>query len=72
MEEEKELSKKRNDCKKCGHMNCGNGVYGLGLIGAAVYFLQHVANFQEGAIAVLKALLWPAFLIFELLKFLQM
>lgn len=49
----------------------GDAVYGLGLIGALVYFLQHSTNFWNGALGVLKAIVWPAFLIYELLKFLK-
>ena len=71
MEEEKELSKKYA-CKKSGSIPCAGGIYGLALIGALVYYLHHVPNFLEGVIGVLKALAWPAFLIYELLKFLQM
>ena len=47
-------------------------VYGLGLIGALVYFLQHAANFQAGLLGVLKALVWPAILVFKALELLKM
>ena len=45
-------------------------VYGLGLIGAAVYFISHATGFWMGVLGFLKALVWPAFLIFEAFKFL--
>lgn len=48
------------------------GFYGLGFIGAVVYFIQHAANFGEGVIGFLKALVWPAFLVYRLLEFLKM
>ena len=51
--------------------NVGSGVYGLGLIGAAVYFIQNAATFGEGVIGFLKALVWPAFLVHKLLDFLN-
>jgi len=63
------------DKKESKKMNSGAGggaVYGLGLIGAAVYFLQHATNLQEGLIAILKALVWPAFLIYKILEYLKM
>lgn len=47
-------------------------VYGLGLIGALIYYIQHAPTFLAGILGVLKAIVWPAFLIyklFELLKF---
>lgn len=49
-----------------------SGVYGLGLIGAAVYYIQHASSFADGVIGLLKALVWPAFLVHKLLEFLAM
>jgi len=57
----------------CKPMKCDSGaVYGLGFIGAVVYFIQHAGSFGEGAIGFLKALVWPAFLIYKLLELLKM
>jgi len=47
-----------------------NGLYGLGLIGAAIYYISTAAGFWMGVIGFLKALVWPAFLIYEALKYL--
>jgi hypothetical protein len=47
-------------------------VYGLGLIGAAIYFISHAATFWMGVLGVLKAIVWPAFLVYEALKHLGM
>ncbi len=47
------------------------GVYGLGFIGAAVYFLQHAATFWAGVIGIVKAVFWPAVLVYYLLAFLK-
>jgi hypothetical protein len=49
-----------------------SGTYGLGLIGALIYFLEHAESFGDGALGVLKALFWPAPLVYKLLDFLQM
>ena len=43
----------------------GNAVYGLGLIGAVVYFWQQADSFGGYLIAILKALVWPAFLVYD-------
>ena len=43
------------------------GLYGLGVIGALVYYLQHASTFWVGVLGVLKALVWPAFLVYKLL-----
>lgn len=61
----KEVKCKVYSCGKCG----GGAVYGLGFIGAAVYYISHAAGFWMGVLGFLKALVWPAFLVFELLKF---
>ena len=46
----------------------GGAVYGLGLIGAAIYFISQAATFGAGVVGFLKALVWPAFLVYEALK----
>ena len=41
------------------------GFYGLALIGAAVYYVQQVSGFWPTVLALLKACVWPAFLVYE-------
>lgn len=48
----------------------GNVIYGLGLIGVLVYYIQQADGFWSVILGILKALVWPAFLIYHLLKFL--
>lgn len=45
-----------------------SAIYGLGFIGAAIYFISHAAGFWAGVLGILKALVWPAFLVYEALK----
>jgi hypothetical protein len=45
----------------------GNAVYGLGLIGALVYYIQHAHGFWPVVLAILKAVVWPAFVVYDLL-----
>ncbi len=47
-------------------------VYGLGMIGAWVYFIGHATTFGLGVLGFLKGIVWPALLVYELLKYLQM
>jgi len=47
-------------------------VYGLGFIGAAIYFIGHAGTFWLGVLGFLKAIVWPALLVFEALKYLHM
>lgn len=60
------------DKKKNNKANQGvsGGIYGLGWIGALVYYISHATSFWGGALGFLKALVWPAFLVYELLKYL--
>lgn len=44
----------------------GGGAYGLGIIGAGVYFIQQATSFWMGVVGFLKALVWPAFLVYKL------
>ncbi len=50
----------------------GGAVYGLGLIGAAIYFISQSTTLWMGVLGFLKAIVWPAFLVYEALKHLGM
>ena len=50
----------------------GGAVYGFGLIGAWVYFIGHATTFWIGVLGFFKGIVWPALLIFEALKYLNM
>jgi len=56
--------------------NTANGtsgaIYGLGFIGAAVYYISHASSLMMGVIGFLKALVWPAFVVYGALKVLGM
>ena len=43
-----------------------SAVYGLGFIGAVVYYIGAATSFGMGLLGFLKALVWPAFLVYEL------
>jgi hypothetical protein len=45
-----------------------DAVYGLGFIGAAIYFISGATTFWMGVLGFLKAIVWPAFLVMEALK----
>lgn len=47
-----------------------NPVYGLGMIGALIYYVVNASGFWSGCLGILKALVWPAFVIYELLQYL--
>jgi hypothetical protein len=50
--------------------SASDAVYGLGFIGACVYFIGTAATFWLGVLGFLKALVWPAFLVYAALKYL--
>ena len=49
----------------------GNAVYSLGLIGAVVYYVSTAGGFWVGVLGVFKAIVWPAFVVYEIMKMLQ-
>ncbi len=42
-----------------------SAIYGLGFIGAAIYFISHATGFWMGALGFLKAIVWPAIMVYE-------
>lgn len=71
---EAKAEKWANSCgKKTNHGSSAGGgaVYCLGFIGAAIYYISTAGTFWIGVLGFLKALAWPGFLVYELLKFLS-
>ena len=62
--------KRKEICKGnyCGGM--GGAIYGLGFVGAVVYYISVATGFWMGVLGVLKAIIWPVFVVYGLLKFL--
>lgn len=54
--------------KSTSSMSC---IYGLGVIGAAVYFISAATGFWIGVLGFLKAIVWPVFLVYEAFKHLS-
>lgn len=49
-----------------------SAIYGFAFIGALIYFIQHATSFWLGILGVVKAMVWPALLIYKLFEFLKM
>jgi len=65
------VKKQKTKCKHDFANSCNSGaIYCFGFLGAAVYYISHATGFWNIALAVLKAIVWPAFLVYEALKFL--
>ena len=56
----------------CKNSNVSSGVYGLAFVGALIYNIQHSSTFMLGVLGFLKALVWPAFLVYKIMEFLKM
>ena len=61
------MAKKSMKCKGCDSGGCA---YFLGFLGAVIYYIQTATGFWWGVLGFLKAIVWPVFLVYELLKFL--
>jgi amino acid permease len=52
----------------------GNGpasaIYAFGLIGAAVYFISQATSLLTGIFGFVKAIVWPALMVYHLLNYL--
>lgn len=49
-----------------------SSIYGLGFIGALIYYIGHATTLWLGILGFFKAIFWPAMLVYELLKYLNM
>lgn len=49
----------------------GGAVYGIGIFGALIYFLQHAQNFQQVIWGIAQSIFWPAVLVYKALEFLK-
>lgn len=52
------MKSKSNDCST-------SAFYGLGFIGAAIYFITQATGFWMGVLGFLKAIVWPIFLVYQ-------
>ncbi len=49
-----------------------SSIYGMAFIGAAIYFIQQATTFWGGVLGVIKALFWPAVLMYKILETLKL
>ena len=79
MERETSEQDTSNSCAFKGHMmkhmcchGSGGALYGLGFLGALVYYLSTATSLWTGFLGILKAIFWPAFLVYGAMKYLGM
>lgn len=59
------MSNSKSDQAGCAG---GGAVYGLGFIGAVVYYFAAAETFWDFVLAIPKGIVWPAILVYEVLK----
>lgn len=67
MNEQQQEGKPKKKENKVPGGDSGGLIWFLGTIGALVYYIQQAESFVEGSFGVLKALMWPAMLVYKLL-----
>jgi hypothetical protein len=66
------LASKKHAHRKVVHRRSSSDTfYGIGLIGAWVYYFQRATTNDERIKAFFKGLVWPAFLVHDLFVFLK-
>ena len=59
------MKKKNKICMT--HKNSAGCMYGLGFLGAAIYYISTATGFWMGVLGFLKAIVWPVLLVYKLL-----
>ena len=54
-------------CKMKGCCDSPSGVYCLGALGALIYNLSNATGFWNGVLGILKAAVWPVFVVMKIL-----
>jgi hypothetical protein len=60
---------KKQDQKSGYRGGASETVYGLGFLGALVYYVGHATTLWIGLLGFFKAIVWPAVLVYETLHF---
>jgi hypothetical protein len=55
---------------KCNKFHHGPGIYCLGFLGSAIYYISTATGFWNGVWGVIKSIVWPAIITFQLMRFL--
>lgn len=65
----KKSKKKKDKCNFENPCKSEGAIYGLGVVGAAIYYISTATGFWIGVLGFLKALVWPVFFVLEVLKY---
>jgi len=73
--EKKSFKQSMKECEPKWYVHghgSGSAIYGLGFIGALIYYITTAPTFWDAVLGFFKAIVWPAFLAYGALKFLGM
>ena len=66
------MQEEYTDGMRKGNVNINGGssggAYFLGFVGALVYYIQQADGLWMGVLAILKAVVWPGYLVYHLFK----
>ena len=68
----KQYYKEKKEMKKHSGSGIMGSAYFMAFIGAAVYYIQSATSFGMGVVGFLKAIVWPAFLVYNVLQYINM
>ena len=54
--------------KNAGAAAGGGAIYGLGILGAWVWFFQQADTFLQYVLAVFQGLFWPAYMVYDVFR----
>lgn len=65
--------KRSSNSRQAAQTTGAGGIWFLGFVGALVYYMHfHSGTVWLVLVGIFKAIFWPAYLVYELLKFLNM
>ncbi len=65
----------KDDCCKNespAHGGAGDTVYGMGVVGAFVYFFPQITSISSFFMVLIKSIIWPGLLVFQALSLLKL
>ncbi len=66
----KHCKKNKMESGKYRNARPGGCAYFLAFIGAVIYYIQSATSFWDGVLGFLKAIVWPAILVYKLFNYL--
>ena len=72
MRKTKSVSQHRKAVEDMKNNANSGAIYGLGMLGALIYFIQHASSLLDGVVGVFLAIFWPGVFVYKVLEILHM